>query len=148
MELENNIENYFVRFADVSIEKFLRTELLILNQRLPKETQPRRSNEKEPSKGVIEFRNFVSGLLSVSEHLINTVNLPKVPFVVSKQIYDFFHMEDKMRPLMALNEPVSFPPFFWPDFSHKKQYCSQKFKIFSEIKLKHHSKFAHFEPSF
>jgi hypothetical protein len=44
MEPENTIENYFLRFTDVAISKFLNTELLILSQILPNDPEPRRSN--------------------------------------------------------------------------------------------------------
>ena len=109
MQTEPNKQTqpYFKRFIDVSVEKFLRTEMQLLTEKLPTETQPRRSSEKGPTKSALLFRGFVDGILAVTEHLINSMELGVSAYSISKQIYDFFHLEDKMRPLMRLNEPVS-----------------------------------------
>lgn len=44
MERQLRLEDYFVRFVDVSLSQYLEKELELINQTILSDTEPRRSN--------------------------------------------------------------------------------------------------------
>lgn len=108
MEIETEPTASLQRFTELAMEKFLWNEMRLLSEMIPHTQEPRSSKDKEPTKAVLKLRKFTKDIVSISEKLFTAFQYRNCHLGVSSKIFEFFHLEDKMRPLMRINEPVRF----------------------------------------
>jgi len=106
MQSEGSQPEVTKRFINAAAHKFLKGEMQRISEILPSQNQEKNNHGKGPSEAALILRDFADGVILVFERLLEAFPEEETSFFISKQIFDFFHLEDQMRPFARANEPV------------------------------------------
>ena len=100
-------EVQYPQFLKVSYFAYLAEETKAIGEHVNKPRTPKGSIEKKSQKSPVELQqDFNEKLMHIADKLLTEFQCKDVYFLMAKITFDFFHEEERMRPLMKINDPV------------------------------------------
>ena len=101
-------EDQQYRFTDVAFQAFMTEETKRLGENVMKAKTPGKSMDKSEKSAIDLLHEFTDNILKMANKQLKDYGYDDSYHHLARIIFEFFHLEERMRPLVKVNNPVIF----------------------------------------